>query len=154
MPRTAKLVAMRDGRVLLVRKRGGKWGLPGGKADRGEGYRACLWREVTKEELAGVRTLKYRKWKIFHFRDPKTHKRFPVMVYVGRVRGKVRPGKAEIVAARWVTIKNIWRLKKKNRLTTTTPRILKKFLQHGRFQKAGRFYNKKQHRSAAMKTVG
>lgn len=48
-PVSVKGVAVRDGRVLLLRNERSEWELPGGRIERGESPEECLVREVAEE---------------------------------------------------------------------------------------------------------
>ena len=122
MPRAVKLLALRNGRPLLVYKGAtGKWALPGGKVLRGESDLAALRRELD-EELAGVQVLRLQIWQTFTFRDERTRRRFEVVVYRGAVRG-VPVAAAELDAAAWVRTERLARYK---RFSSTAPRILRR----------------------------
>src|SRR3954452_19397429 len=64
MMKSSKLIAIRRGRVLLVRRRKDKaWTLPGGKRKKaGESAKACLRRELG-EELPRLRVRKAALWR-------------------------------------------------------------------------------------------
>ncbi len=130
MPRTSKLLAIRGDRVLLAfkghrpSKKGNRWNLLGGKANRGESPLACLRREVTKEEGPHLKLSRVRKWKTLVFKVGK--KKFPVTVYLGSVSGKLHAG-AEIDAIAWVRIKNLDRM----HVSANTRQILRKFIASG-----------------------
>src|SRR3954451_24209749 len=71
IPRSSKLLAISDGRVLLVRrKKDGAWALPGGKRkDRRESPADCLRRELN-EELPGLRAGPTHVWRRLRGRNP------------------------------------------------------------------------------------
>ncbi len=123
MPRTIKLAAVRDSRVLLVFKGATKqWSLPGGKVSRKkEKPVKCLRREL-KEEIPGVRVRALRRWRRFNrtFRG----RRFTITVYFGKASGPLLVDH-EIDAAAWVSR---WR---RMPLSPNTRRILEKLAASG-----------------------
>jgi 8-oxo-dGTP diphosphatase len=63
MAKSAKLVAVKRGKVLLVRRRSdGRWMFPGGRKRPRETDLACLRREI-KEELPKLKLGRLRLWK-------------------------------------------------------------------------------------------
>jgi 8-oxo-dGTP diphosphatase len=63
MAKSSKLVAVKRGRVLLVRRRrDGLWMFPGGRRRTREDDRDCLKREI-KEELPKLKLGRLRLWK-------------------------------------------------------------------------------------------
>jgi 8-oxo-dGTP diphosphatase len=63
MARSSKLVASKNGRVLLVRRRRDKlWMFPGGRKRRKETEKQCLRREIT-EELPKLKLGRLTLWK-------------------------------------------------------------------------------------------
>jgi ADP-ribose pyrophosphatase YjhB (NUDIX family) len=70
MAKSSKLVAARNGRVLLVRRRrDGLWMFPGGRKRGGESARRCLQRELS-EELPRLRLGSARLWRKVKGRNP------------------------------------------------------------------------------------
>lgn len=126
MPRAVKLLVTRRGRPLMVYKGAtGKWALPGGKVEKGEGDIEALRRELN-EELGGVWIVWLRLWKEFEFPAEK-EKTFSMAIYTGFVLGAPY-AKAELDAAAWVSTD---RLARYDRLSSTSPRILKNAQKHG-----------------------
>ena len=79
MAKSAKLVAVRRGKVLLVRRRSdGLWMFPGGRKRPREKDRECLRREI-KEELPKLKLGRLRLWKEVKARnkrdDPRCYRR-------------------------------------------------------------------------------
>jgi 8-oxo-dGTP diphosphatase len=63
MAKSSKLVAVKRGKVLLVRrKRDGLWMFPGGRKRVGESEKDCLRREI-KEELPKLKLGHLQLWK-------------------------------------------------------------------------------------------
>jgi 8-oxo-dGTP diphosphatase len=63
MAKSAKLVAVKRGKVLLVRRRGDRlWMFPRGRKRRRETEKDCLLREI-KEELPKVKIGRLQLWK-------------------------------------------------------------------------------------------
>jgi 8-oxo-dGTP diphosphatase len=63
MAKSSKLVSVKCGRVLLVRrKRDGLWMFPGGRKRARESDKECLRREM-KEELPKLKLGRLRLWK-------------------------------------------------------------------------------------------
>lgn len=63
MAKSSKLVALKRGRVLLVRRRRDRlWMFPGGRKCAGESDKDCLRREI-KEELPKIRLGRLKLWK-------------------------------------------------------------------------------------------
>lgn len=90
------LVENDRGEILFVQRaygeRKGKWSLPGGLVDRGEGSRHAAYRE-TREETGIVVKVTHRLF---------TGNTNPVKVYVGRpVGGKLRYQRRECLDVRW-----------------------------------------------------
>jgi len=101
MPRTIKLIAIRDHRVLLVFKGSTiQWSLPGGKTrGKKEDDVTCLRRELF-EELPRARMRKLRRWRRFNRKV--RSKRFTITAYFGKVTGPLISDN-EIDAAAWVS---------------------------------------------------
>ena len=90
------LVENDDGKVLMIQRgygaKKGKWSLPGGFVDRGEGRRRAAYRE-TKEETGIIVKITHR---LFSSRNGAS------AVYVGkRVGGRLRFQRKECLDVRW-----------------------------------------------------
>lgn len=97
--RTAyNLVAIRNGKILLVRK-GEVWILPGGKPQNGESAAACIVRECA-EELPGSKANVQHYYNEFSGMTPHTGDRLKASVYLGTLSGELKPG-AEIAEVRF-----------------------------------------------------
>lgn len=98
--RTAiSIVAIRNGRILLVRKHR-TWILPGGKPEPGESDLDCLQREI-KEELPGLEVLNVRYLRQFEGTTPHTGDTLAAKVYFADVGGEASAS-AEVNAVEWV----------------------------------------------------
>ena len=63
MAKSSKLVAVKRGRILLVRRRRDRlWMFPGGQKRERESAKECLRREI-KEELPKLRLRRIKLWK-------------------------------------------------------------------------------------------
>src|SRR3954468_13128181 len=94
MPRSSKLLASSDGRVLLVRrKKDGAWALPGGKRkNRRESAAECLRREL-KEELPGLKTGAAHVWRRLRGRNPITGRKMNDTIFqAAKVGGSLAIG--------------------------------------------------------------
>jgi 8-oxo-dGTP diphosphatase len=104
MAKSSKLVAARNGLVLLVRrKRDGLWTFPGGKRKRGrESAIRCLQREIG-EELPSLRLGSARLWRQIKGRNPISGKRMNDAIFlVSDVAGMLEIGdNREIDRAEW-----------------------------------------------------
>jgi ADP-ribose pyrophosphatase YjhB (NUDIX family) len=103
MAKSAKLVAARNGRVLLVRRRHDRlWTFPGGRRRASESAERCLQRELG-EELPQLRVRATRLWRYVKGRNPISGKRMNDAIFLGRrVRGDLKIGAPrEIDRAEW-----------------------------------------------------
>jgi 8-oxo-dGTP diphosphatase len=101
MKRSAKLVLVKDGRVLMVQgAKDSRWTFPGGKQKRFEKPNACLLREAA-EKLPQVPLQKVGRWKKLQRRTPKGKTR--QVVYRARYTGGTLEGgdTSELVRAEW-----------------------------------------------------
>lgn len=127
IPTVAALVTGPSGRVLLVRttKWRGRWGIPGGKIEWGEGLEAALRREIGEEvglELQDIRLALVQEAIL----DPQFYKpmHFLFFNYYARSQSEeVRPNQ-EIVE--WAWVEGVEGLK--YRLNTYTEVLLKDYL--------------------------
>ena len=103
MARSAKLVATRRGRVLLVRRRRDKlWMFPGGRKRTSETDKECLRREI-KEELPKLRMGRVKLWKEVKKKNRHSGRRMSDAIFIAdKASGEVEIGdKREIDKAMW-----------------------------------------------------
>lgn len=82
MAKSSKLVAARNGRVLLVRRRrDGLWMFPGGRKRGGESARRCLQRELG-EELPRLRLGSPRLWRKVKGKNPISGERMSDAIFL------------------------------------------------------------------------
>ncbi|NWF82348.1 MAG: NUDIX domain-containing protein [Bryobacteraceae bacterium] len=100
----AALMVVRDGRLLLCKKRrGGALILPGGKIEPGETPEQCVIREV-REELGGIKVVNLSL--VGSYEDVaarlhgEMHQRIRIELYQGELRGAPQPS-AEIAELVW-----------------------------------------------------
>jgi 8-oxo-dGTP diphosphatase len=120
---SSKLIAIRRGRVLLVRRRkDGAWTLPGGKRKKGgERAKACLRREL-REELPRLRVRKAALWRKLGGRRAKNAARNHAIFTAAKVGGKLEIGdEREIDRVKWLKPSRV-------RLSRTTRLIWQFFL--------------------------
>jgi 8-oxo-dGTP diphosphatase len=115
MAKSSKLVAIKRGKVLLVRrKRDRLWMFPGGRKLARESARDCLRREI-KEELPKLKVGRVRLWKEVTSKNRLSGRKMSDAIFVGRkVSGRLTIGdKNEIDKA-------VWRKPRGIRLTPTS----------------------------------
>jgi 8-oxo-dGTP diphosphatase len=103
--RSSKLVAARNGLVLLVRRRSdGRWTFPGGKSKPDESAKLCLLREIG-EELPALRLGPARLWRKLEGKNPISGRPMDDAIFlVADVAGMLAIGaKDEIDRAEWRT---------------------------------------------------
>jgi ADP-ribose pyrophosphatase YjhB (NUDIX family) len=103
MAKSSKLVAIKRGKVLLVRRRRDRlWMFPGGRKRARESAKACLRREL-KEELPKLRLGRVRLWKEVKLRNRRSGKKMSDAIFVaGKAVGRLTIGdKNEIDKAMW-----------------------------------------------------
>jgi 8-oxo-dGTP diphosphatase len=118
MAKSSKLVAVKRGRILLVRRRRDQlWMLPGGKKRERESGKDCLRREI-KEELPKLKLGRIRLWKKVNGTNRRSGRRMSDAIFiVNRVSGDLTIGdKHEIDKA-------TWRKPRGRRLTPTSRHI-------------------------------
>jgi 8-oxo-dGTP diphosphatase len=115
MAKSSKLVAVRRGKVLLVRrKRDRLWMLPGGRKRARESAKACLRREM-KEELPKLKVGRVRLWKEVTSKNRRSGRKMSDAIFIARkASGRLTIGdKNEIDKA-------VWRKPRGIRLTPTS----------------------------------
>src|SRR5580693_871515 len=103
MAQSSKLVVVRRGKVLLVRrKRDGLWMFPGGRKRARESAKDCLRREI-KEELPKLSLGRVRLWKEVKSKNRRSGRKMSDAVFVARkASGRLTIGdKKEIDKATW-----------------------------------------------------
>src|SRR3984893_15713782 len=115
MAKSSKLVAVKRGKVLLVRrKRDRLWMFPGGRKRARESEKDCLRREI-KEELPKLRLGRVRLWKEVKAKNRRSGRKMSDAIFVTRkAKGPLTIGdKKEIDKA-------VWRKPRGIRLTPTS----------------------------------
>jgi 8-oxo-dGTP diphosphatase len=113
--KSAKLVAAKRGKVLLVRRRrDGLWMFPGGRKRTRETERECLRREI-KEELPRLRLGRVRLWKEVKAKNKRSGRKMSDAIFIAeKAKGTLVIGdKNEIDRA-------VWRKPRGVRLTPTS----------------------------------
>jgi 8-oxo-dGTP diphosphatase len=103
MAKSSKLVAVKRGKVLLVRrKRDRLWMFPGGRKRARESEKDCLRREIN-EELPKLRLGRVRLWKEVKAKNRRSGRKMSDAIFVTRkARGALTIGdKKEIDKALW-----------------------------------------------------
>ena len=103
MAKSSKLVAVKRGRVLLVRRRRDRlWMFPGGRRLARETEKDCLRREI-KEELPKLKIGRVKLWKQVKGRNARSGRRMSDAIFIaGKASGRLDIGdKKEIDKATW-----------------------------------------------------
>ncbi|HZV05849.1 MAG TPA: NUDIX hydrolase [Gemmataceae bacterium] len=103
MAKSAKLVASKRGRCLLVRRRRDKrWMFPGGRKRRRETDKRCIQREI-KEELPKLKLGRLKLWKEVKKKNRHSGRMMSDAIFVAtRVSGELKIGDVrEIDRAMW-----------------------------------------------------
>jgi 8-oxo-dGTP diphosphatase len=103
MAKSSKLIAVKRGKVLLVRrKRDRLWMFPGGRKRVNESEKDCLHREI-KEELPKLKLGRVRLWKEVKAKNRRSGRRMSDAIFVARkASGELKIGdKKEIDKAIW-----------------------------------------------------
>jgi 8-oxo-dGTP diphosphatase len=119
MAKSSKLVAVKGGKVLLVRRKSDQlWMFPGGRKRGRESEKDCLRREI-KEELPKLRLGRVRLWRKLTGKSRRSGKAMSDAIFVVRkASGALKIGdKKEIDRA-------IWRKPRGIRLTPTSRHIV------------------------------
>ena len=115
MAKSSKLVVVKRGKVLLVRRRRDRlWMFPGGRKRARESEKDCLCREI-REELPKLRLGRVRLWKELKATNRRSGRKMSDAIFVARkASGQLKIGdKREIDKA-------IWRKPRGIRLTPTS----------------------------------
>ncbi|MCC8952844.1 NUDIX hydrolase [Bradyrhizobium sp. Pear77] len=115
MAKSSKLVAVKRGRVLLVRRKSDRlWMFPGGRKRSRETERDCLRREI-KEELPKLKLGSVRLWKEVKSKNGRSGKIMSDAIFVARkASGRLTIGDKDEID------KAIWRKPRGVRLTPTS----------------------------------
>ena len=103
MAKSSKLVAVRKGLVLLVRRRvDGRWMFPGGRKRGNEDEKECLKREL-KEELPKVKLGRLQLWKEVNRTNRLSGRKMSDAIFIAKkASGRLLIGdKKEISHAAW-----------------------------------------------------
>jgi 8-oxo-dGTP diphosphatase len=109
--KSSKLVAIKRGRVLLVRRRRDRlWMFPGGRKRATESDKQCLYREI-KEELPKLKLGRLKLWREVEKRNRRSGRKMSDAIFIA---GELKIGdKREIDRA-------VWRRPRGIRLTPTS----------------------------------
>jgi 8-oxo-dGTP diphosphatase len=125
MARSSKLVAVKRGKVLLVRRRRDRrWMFPGGRKRARENDKDCLQREI-REELPKLKLGRVRLWKEVKAKNRRSGRKMSDAIFVtSKATGNLTIGdKKEIDRA-------VWRKPRGIRLTPTARYVRDKFFGH------------------------
>ncbi len=103
MAKSSKLVALKRGRILLVRRRRDRlWMFPGGQKRTQESEKDCLRREI-KEELPNLKLGRIKLWKEVKAKNRHSGRKMNDAIFIaGKVSGDLKIGdKHEIDKATW-----------------------------------------------------
>jgi 8-oxo-dGTP diphosphatase len=115
MAKSSKLVAVKRGKVLLVRrKRDRLWMFPGGRKRARESEKDCLRREI-KEELPKLRLGHIRLWKEVKSKNRRSGRRMSDAIFVAR-----KASGTLIIGDKSEIDKAVWRKPRGIRLTPTS----------------------------------
>src|ERR1700729_4485479 len=115
MAKSSKLVSVKRGRVLLVRrKRDGLWMFPGGRKRARESDKDCLRREI-REELPKLKLGRIRLWKEVKSKNRRSGRRMSDAILVAsKATGNLTIGDTKEID------RAVWRKPRGIRLTPTS----------------------------------
>lgn len=118
MSKASKLVAVKKGRVLLVRRRcDGLWMFPGGRRRPRETEKQCIRREIS-EELPKLKLGRLRLWKELKGKNRASGRKMSDAIFIAeKARGKLKIGAPDEID------RAIWRKPYGVRLTATSRRV-------------------------------
>jgi ADP-ribose pyrophosphatase YjhB (NUDIX family) len=119
------VISIRDGRILLVKKRD-FWIFPGGKINLGEDVYTCLVRELGQELPKSTLMGGLVYFDEFFGKSP-SGKSIKVICYIGNVEGDILPA-AEISDARWMSQEEIFS-NSKDAISEITGSIIQKLIE-------------------------
>jgi 8-oxo-dGTP diphosphatase len=103
MKRRATVICERDGRVLLVARKGGRWAFPGGRQKNGEELALAAARELAEKTQLWATSIRYT----FQFKGLRTRH----FVFVARVDERHEPVPShEIMRCLWVRLDELLQL--------------------------------------------
>jgi 8-oxo-dGTP diphosphatase len=115
MAKSSKLVVVKRGKVLLVRrKRDRLWMFPGGRKRARESEKDCLRREI-KEELPKLRLGRVRLWKEVKSKNLRSGRKMSDAIFVAR-----KASGTLIIGDKKEIDKAVWRKPRGIRLTPTS----------------------------------
>jgi ADP-ribose pyrophosphatase YjhB (NUDIX family) len=115
MAKSSKLVAVKRGKVLLVRrKRDRLWMFPGGRKRARESEKDCLRREI-KKELPKLRLGRIRLWKEVKSKNRRSGRKMSDAIFVAR-----KASGTLIIGDKNEIDKAVWRKPRGIRLTPTS----------------------------------
>jgi 8-oxo-dGTP diphosphatase len=123
MARSSKLIAIKRGKVLLVRRKcDRRWTFPGGRKHPGETELKCLRREI-REELPELRLRRLKRWRtVKGRRSGSREKMSDAIFFADRISGNLKIGDTRELD------RAVWRKPRGIRLTPTSRYIRDKLL--------------------------
>ena len=125
MAKSSKLVAVRRGKVLLVRRRRDRrWMFPGGRKRARENEKDCLRREI-REELPKLKLGRIRLWKEVKSKNRRSGRRMSDAIFVAsKATGNLTIGDTKEID------RAVWRKPRGIRLTPTSRYVRDKLFGH------------------------
>lgn len=108
--RAVSAIISRKNKILLIQRAKNPWkrhwGTPGGKLDKKETQKKAIIREI-KEEL-GTIFIPTKRFKNYHLKNKNIT--VDTLVFLGKIKGKIRTKKDEIADYKWVSPKDAFKL--------------------------------------------